>query len=151
MARYALERIEEPQAAESLRQAVGKVSGDLKIGMIASLGARGDAASVPLLAELLSGDVRTAVAAAESLGRIACPEAMQALANAGGVTEPKVVKAIMDARLAGAEALLRQGKHADAMAVYKSIEASTAESQTRATKLAAARGVLACLDTSAVP
>ncbi len=49
MARYALERMECPEAAQALRDALPKVSGTLKIGVIGSLGARQDAASVPAL------------------------------------------------------------------------------------------------------
>lgn len=78
MARFALERINAAEAGAALRQALGTVQGDLKIGMISSLAGRGDTASVPLLAALLVGDSRTAVAAADALGRLHTPEAVQA-------------------------------------------------------------------------
>src|SRR5262245_32238081 len=45
MARFALERIPAPEAAEALRDALNKVSGSLKIGVISSLGGRRDAAA----------------------------------------------------------------------------------------------------------
>ena len=151
MARYALERIPAPEAADALRKALSTVQGDLKIGMISSLAGRGDAAAVPLLAALLAGDSRTAVAAADALGRIHSPEAVQALANAGGVTDTGAAAAIVDARLACAETLLRQGKRPEAMAIYKSLADAAATGTTpaaKAAKLAAARGILACLDTT---
>lgn len=151
MARFALERIAATEAAAALRQALGEVQGDLKIGMISSLAARGDAASVPLLAALLAGESRTAVAAAEALGRIGTPEAAQALAAAAGV-DRTVASAIADARLACAEARLRQGQRQEALATYKAIADAAASGTDQAAKLvrlAATRGMLACLDAPA--
>src|SRR5262245_38317273 len=49
MARYALERIPVPEAAQSLRDALPKLSGNLKIGVIGSLGGRRDASAVSVL------------------------------------------------------------------------------------------------------
>ncbi len=43
MARYALERIQASEVAAALRDALPKVAGALKIGVIGSLGARRDA------------------------------------------------------------------------------------------------------------
>jgi len=152
MARFALERIAAPEAAESLRKALGSLQGDLRIGVISSLAGRGDAASVPLLAALLAGDSRTAVAAADALGTIRGPEATPALAAAAKSTGDKAVAAaIVDARLACAEALLRQGKRPEATAIYQSLAAAAADASsplTKSARLAAARGILACLDTS---
>jgi hypothetical protein len=157
MARFALERINAPEAAEALRKALGTVQGDLKIGMISSLAGRGDATSVPAIAAFLLlgesnlGESKTAVAAADALGRIHTPEACQALAAAGGITDKAAAAAIADARLACAESLLRQGKRAEAKAIYTSLSDAAAAGTTptaKATRLAAARGILACLDTS---
>jgi HEAT repeat protein len=75
MARFALERIPAPAAADALRQALGNVRGDLVIGMISSLANRRDTASVKPLAALLAGDAKIAAAAASALGRIATAEA----------------------------------------------------------------------------
>lgn len=150
MARFALERIPAPQAGEALRQAAARLQGNLRIGMISSLAGRGDTAAVSLLAGLLKADPQTAAAAADALGRIPSPDAITALANAGTVKDAGVAAAIVDARLAGAERLLAAGKRAEAAAIYRAIE-SAADGQSpasRSAKLAAARGVLACLDTS---
>lgn len=151
MARFALERINAAEAAEALRKALGTVQGDLKIGMISSLAGRGDAASVPVIAALLTGDSRTAVAAADALGRIRTPEACQSLAAASGVADAAAAAAIANARLACAESLLKQGKRAEAKSIYTSLSESTAAGTTpaaKATRLAATRGILACLDTT---
>jgi HEAT repeat protein len=76
MARFALERITAPEAAAALRDALPKLSGAQKAGVISSLGTRKDAASVPRLAELLGdGDATIARAAAYALGVIRTPEA----------------------------------------------------------------------------
>lgn len=152
MARFALERIKATEAAEALRKALGSLQGDLRIGMISSLAGRGDAAAVPLLAALLPGESRTAVAAADALGRIRTPEACQALTQAARVTDKAAASAIIDARLACAESLLREGKRTEAKAIYTALaEAASKADATpaaKATRLAAARGILACLDTT---
>jgi len=151
MARFALERINAAEAGAALRQALGTVQGDLKIGMISSLAGRGDTACIPMLAALLAGDSRTAVAAADALGRIHTPEAVQALTAAGGTSDQAVAAAIVDARLACAESLLKQGKRSEATAIYKSLADAAAAGTTpaaKSTRLAAARGILACLDTT---
>src|SRR5579859_5094121 len=49
MARYALERIPLPEAAQALREALPKLSGKLKIGLISSLGSRRDGSAVTAL------------------------------------------------------------------------------------------------------
>ena len=71
MARFALERIPAPQAAQALREALPKLNGSLKIGVISSLGVRRDAESVAPLAKLLTdSDPAVARAAAIALGDI---------------------------------------------------------------------------------
>jgi hypothetical protein len=155
MARFALERSPAPEAAAALRAALESAPGDLRIGMITSLAARGDAASVPALARLLTADARTAAVAAEALGRIASPEAAAALARADSHADASVAAAIVDARLGCAESLLGQGRREEALAMYRAVEkaidargAAAATPAARAAKLAATRGILACLDSS---
>lgn len=140
MARYALERIPAPEAAEALRAALGKLTGVLKIGVISSLGSRGDAESVPQLAALLGdSDSSIACAAATALGAIRTPEAAKALAKAKPADGAKA--AVTDASLICAKKLLDAGKKADALVVYKSF---ANDSQPKHVKLAATRGMLAC-------
>ena len=50
MARYALERIPAPEAAQAMRDALPKIDNALKVGVMGSLGVRQDVASVPALA-----------------------------------------------------------------------------------------------------
>jgi HEAT repeat protein len=140
MARYALERNPSAEAATALRDALPKVKGELKVGVISSLGSRGDNASVGALAELLGdGDPAVAVAAARALGAIRTAEASKALGQAS--PDPKVQPAVTDAALSCAEALLASGKNIDALAIYKKF---AGEGQPKHVKLAATRGMLAC-------
>lgn len=148
MARFALERIEAPEAAAALRAGLGVVTGDLRIGMISSLGGRRDEPSVPLLAALLKAEPAVGVAAARALGLIASPEAAAALARFAGAVGP-VGAAAADARLACAEALLAADRRPEARAIYEALAAATAGSPDgRTVFLAATRGILACADTS---
>lgn len=150
MARFALERIDAPEATAAVRKALDEVSGNLKIGLIASLAARGDAASVPALVGLLGGEPKLAAAAAEALGLIRTPEALAALSSADALAGNGVGRAVVDARLSCAEALLAAGNRTDAMAVYKGLAAVAAgKPAAKSIELAATRGMLACLDATA--
>ncbi len=58
MARYALEGIRDPSVDAALRDALGKVQGQPRLGVIGSLGARRDAQAVGALAGLLKETVK---------------------------------------------------------------------------------------------
>jgi len=147
MARFALERIAAPEAAAALRAGLGVVTGDLRIGMMSSLGARRDAESVPLLAALLGGEPPVALAAAQALGLIASPAAAAALAKVDA--SGRMAAATADARLACAEALLAADQRTEARAIYEALAAAASgRPDARAVFLAATRGILACADTS---
>ena len=101
MARYALERIPGERSAAALRQALGRTSGAVKIGIVNSLGRRRDEASVDALKALLgSSDTSLAGAAAEALGRIGGRAAGQALL-AGSPIARKRARAAADRRAGG--------------------------------------------------
>lgn len=141
MARYALERIAVPEAAAALRDALAKVGGALKVGAIASLGVRRDAASVAALATLVGdADAAVASAAAYALGAIRSADAAKAVAAAKPASDA-AKKATTDASLACAEALLAEGKKAEALAIYKGVASGNVAKHVR---LAATRGILAC-------
>jgi len=141
MARFALERIPAPEAAAALRDALPKVSPELKIGVIASLGSRKDAASVEALGALLTGaDAAVAAAAASALGDIRTAEAGQVLAAAKPESAGTKL-AVTNASLACAEGLLAHGKKAEALAIYKGV---ASQELPKHMKLAATRGMLAC-------
>lgn len=140
-ARYALERIPAAEAAAALRDALTKLDGPLKIGIIGSLGGRQDQESVAALAaQLGEPDPEVARAAAIALGSIGKEKAVAALADA----KPKSAEAqlaVTDASLACAEQLLAHGKSGEALAIYKQF---AGEDRPRHVRLAAMRGMLAC-------
>jgi len=140
MARFALERIPAVEAGAALRDAVPKVGGKLKVGVIGSIGVRGDAGSASALAPLLGdSDNVLARASANSLGLIGTPEAAKALSDFAKKAPDNMKLPIADARLVCAEQLLAAGKKADATALYKSL---SGEDQPKHVKLAARRGLL---------
>lgn len=140
MARYALERIPGPEAGQALREALPKVPAKLKIGVITSLGVRGEATSIaPLQALLGDADAAIASAAAHALGDIATQDAAKALITAKATPGNKA--AIADASLTCAEHLLAAGNKSAAKITYDKVLAS---SPSALVKDAATRGVKAC-------
>ena len=140
MARYALERISGPEAGQALRTSLTKVTGKLKVGVISSLGARREEASVAALQALLAdSDAAVAQAAAHALGDIGSLAAVKALltAKAGDLTKG----AIADASMQCAECLLAGNNKAEAKATYEKVLAG---SPSKAVKAAATLGLQAC-------
>ncbi len=141
LARYALQGIPAPEAAQAMRDALTKVPNTLKVGLLSSLGDCQDEASVPVIAELLSeSDAAVARAAALALGAIQSPAAAKAL-QVAAVSDGPVRVAVTDASLACAEALLASGQKMQALTLYKSL---AKDDQPKHVRLAATRGVLAC-------
>jgi HEAT repeat protein len=141
MARFALERIPAPEAAQALRDALPKLNGSLRIGAISSLGVRRDAESVAPLAKLLSdSDPAVVRAAAFALGDIRTSNAAKVLSDAKSASTD-VKPAITDASLFCAEGLLADGKKAEALAMFK---AYVGEDHPKHVRLAATKGMLAC-------
>ena len=71
MARYALEPIPDPAADDALRDAAGKLKGPLLVGVIGSIGVRGDAKATGALAKMLEdSNKEVARVAARALGKI---------------------------------------------------------------------------------
>jgi len=119
MARYALEPLADASVDAALREAMGKLKGRLRIGVIGSIGMRRDTKAVGALTKLLKGpDTGAASAAAAALGRIATPSAISALAEFRK-SAPKELRApAADASLAVAERLIRQKQTKGAIAIY---------------------------------
>jgi HEAT repeat protein len=134
MARYALEPNPSPAVNPALREALGKTTGRLKVGVISSLGMRRDAQAVPALSALLGdADAAVAQAAARALGQIATPEAVSALEKAVGQTAPENQVAFCEGLFRAAESLAASKKTAEALRVYQRLRAlSPAPHQVRA-------------------
>ncbi len=143
MARYALERIPAPQAGQALERQLGKVSGKLKVGVISSLGTRGqEGTSKPIgsLRPLLKdSDDSVAKAAAIALGRIGSTDANKALASVK--PRPAIAPVFADASLSCAEKLLAAGRTRDAKATFERLLKNNPSDVVRQ---AAERGLKAC-------
>ena len=120
-ARYALEPIPAPAVDEALRAALDNLDGVLLIGVINSIGHRGDGEAVgQLQAKLSHAQADVASSAAAALGRIATPEAVAALRAAMGRPEP--LRAIATgASLTAADEMLAAGKADDAAKLYDAL------------------------------
>lgn len=140
MARYALESLPGDAATKALLDTLPKVSGNLKIGVISSLGARQANSAVASLAALLDdNDAAVARSAAGALGAIRTPDAAKALAAAK--PNPKAIAIAVDASLACAEAMLASGDKLGALKMYRQLSKGDPPKHV---KLAAAKGMLAC-------
>jgi len=141
MARYALERMECPEAAKAMRDQLPKATGLLKVGIINSLGVRRDAGSVgELIGVLNDSDDQVAAAACAALGAIGSPAAAKALTSFRAKAPEALRLPAADASLACAERLLADGETAEAMTIYKAL---ATEDQPKHVRLAATRGMLA--------
>jgi len=141
MARYALEPLDHASVGVALRDAMGKLEGGLRIGVINSIGMRRDAKAVGDLTKLLKdADKGVASAAIGAMGRIATPQALTALAGCRKAPTPELRWAIADASLDAAERLLKGGKSAGAIAIYNELRADAWPRQVR---LGAFSGLLA--------
>jgi len=138
MARFALQDLPGDEAGAALRDAMDKLSGKLRVGVITSLGERRDAKAVPALAKLASGaDVELAHAAIGALGRIATADAAKALA--GAKVPDSLKNKATDACLVCADRMLDAGDAAAAAAIYTK---TFAEAGPKPLRIAALRGMV---------
>jgi HEAT repeat protein len=117
MARYALEAIRDSAVDDALRDALGKVQGQPRLGVIGSLGARRDPKAVDALAGLLKG-TDTTEAAARALGSIGTPAAAAALEDALAAASGGSRTAICEGLFRCAEALAADRQSASSRAIY---------------------------------
>ena len=130
-ARRALEKNSAPAATDSLRAALAQ-GGDTswRIGLIQSLGEKGDTASVNLIAPSLS-QPETSFAAAGALGKIASEKAVKEL---WGAFDKNTVAAA-DALVAAANRLVVRGEAKSAAAIYTRLFAAQGNAPLRAAAL----------------
>jgi len=119
MARFAMESMPYGAVDAALRDALGKTTGDLRIGVIASIGVRrDDGATEPLITLLKEGNPATRSAAAAALGRIASSDALQALQAFAAEAKGPDAAVAADALHRAAEQYLAAGRSADAATLY---------------------------------
>ncbi|MBL8213853.1 MAG: hypothetical protein JNK87_24255 [Bryobacterales bacterium] len=140
-ARYGLEPIADPAAAEALRAAVAKLKGNVQIGVVNSLGKKRDELAVPMLGKLVYGqNVPLAQAAAAALGSIGGLASAKELQAALGKTTGMMKMVVADAALVCCERLIADGKREPALALYAVLSAPTTPKPQR---LAAMSGIIA--------
>ena len=119
-ARFALQKMEGPKVTDALVKAIGEVDGDLKLGVIGTIGRRQDPAAIAPLAKLLADqDANTAASAAVALGWIATPEAAAKLTEAFDAEKDGARKASLGSGLLlVGQRLLKKGDTNEAIAVF---------------------------------
>jgi len=121
-ARYVLERMPLGAADAALREALPKTRGQIRVGIINSIGNRKDSRSVALLAGLLEdSEEATAQAAACALGKIGGKEAIAALGRQRDAARARVRAEALDAYLVCARRLAAAGQRSEAAAMYKEL------------------------------
>ncbi|MDP6044447.1 MAG: HEAT repeat domain-containing protein, partial [Phycisphaerae bacterium] len=120
MARFALQGMAGASVDSVLNAALAKTTGQIRIGMIGTIAARGDAKAVPALSKLLADkDTETARAAIAALGKIGGADAAKAL---DGAKIDKSLQAVADdAALSCAESLIESGDTKAAAKIYKNM------------------------------
>jgi len=125
MARYALEDIPAPAVDRALRAALKGTSGAIKVGIINSLGERGDTDAVDELGKLLTdADPTVAVAAASALGKIGGSDAIGMLAGARSVQNEELRRTMIRSYLQCADRLFARGQVETAATMYNAVYAS---------------------------
>jgi HEAT repeat protein len=136
----ALERIPGLTTDRMLRDALGTLEGELKIGVVRALGTRRDrAATEPLIAMLTGADETLAGAAADALGRIGGDAAARALQKALASAKGRWRTEVAAACLTCAEGLLADGQDASAAALYTQLSGAA---ETEPVRMAALRGTV---------
>ncbi|MDD5327006.1 MAG: HEAT repeat domain-containing protein [Phycisphaerae bacterium] len=136
MARYALERIQDPAVDDVLNIALDKTSGKIKAGIINSLAERGDEAAVMPLSKLLSDpDKEIAQAAAAALGKIAGQAAAAKLNEALKRSSGDRHTVLVEAYLACADKFAASGNKSAALAIYRQLYVPSEPTQIRSAAL----------------
>lgn len=121
-ARDVLEALPDPAADQALLDALPRVQGRLRVGVIASLGVRRTPAAVPALLPLArSGDPAEAGAALLALGRLGTPEAAAALGELRTQVPESLRATAVAACLEAGERLLEAGRLSEAKALFESL------------------------------
>ncbi len=119
-ARDVLETLPDPAADRALIEALGRVKGRARLGVMASLGVRRTADAVPALLPLTRSDAPLeAETAWLTLGRIGTPEAVQALTELRAAIPEDRRSTLLAALFEAGERLLEAGRLAEARAVFE--------------------------------
>ncbi len=148
-ARIALEAIPGSAPAAALRSAMGKLQGELLIGVINSLAVRHDSKAVSgLVKKLKDHDPDVASAAAVALGRIGGAKTAATLSQSLAAAPAAVRPAIAEGCVLCAEWFIAQGKPADAVKLYDTVRAADVPKQQM---LEATRGAILARQSDGLP
>jgi HEAT repeat protein len=148
-ARIALEAITDPEAADALRDAAGKLKGKLLIGVINSLAVKRDVKAVDLLvAKLKDADADVVSAAGEALGRIGGDAPAKALEQFLPTAPEASRSGVAYGCNLCAERFLAEGKADQAVKLYDLVRKSDAPRQRQ---LEATRGAILARGPAGVP
>lgn len=138
-ARYGLEMIPDPAVEEAFCEAAGRLKGPALVGVLQSMGNRGNAKAVSILsARMADGDKGVAEAAMHSLGKLATPEAMAALKTGLGKSAHAAAAYLNGAgKIACADPAKAGGHYAAVRNTRENIDPST--------RMAALRGEIVAL------
>ncbi len=144
MARYALGRIQAPEAAQALHRALGKTQGNLQAGIINTLAQRSYRQAAPEIAKLVrSPNQEVAISAMRAMGRFGGKDSVAALRKARLSASESMKMEVDDALLACAEAYVVEGKKSQAVELYRGLYSGTYSTHLQVAGLrglAAARG-----------
>ncbi len=147
MARYALQEMPAPSAGVALIDALDRVDGDLKIGIVGSLGQRGEEAAAEKIAALMKSDnIELARAAITALSHFSNQVTGLALVETPLPVELEALR--NDAILTCTDTMLNKGAVDFAVGIYQRM---TAESYPVMIRLAAYRGLVRAKKEQAVP
>ncbi len=125
MARYVLERLDSPRVNPALRAALQEVKGNIRIGVVNTLGVRGDTEAVAVLQPLLNdSSTDLSAAAITALGRIGSPAAIEALISPLATAEKPQQRQLYEALLVAAEGRAQQGDKTSALKAYRQVARS---------------------------
>ncbi|MDD4269288.1 MAG: HEAT repeat domain-containing protein [Pirellulales bacterium] len=132
-ARFGLEPIPDPSVDDALRSALGRLQGQLLVGVINSIGVRRDEKAVGALARLVDDSApEVAPKALAALGQIASAEATEALKRAVAGDSAALRAAAADACLLAAERLVAEGKREEAARLCDAARAADVPGHLRA-------------------
>jgi HEAT repeat protein len=148
-ARIALEAIPDPAADAALRSALGKVQGQLLVGVINSIGVRRDGKAVSALVKRLKApDAEVASAAAVALGRIGGSKAAKALLRAMATAPEPARGAAAEGAILCGEWFVAHGQPAEAVKLYDTVRAANVPQQKQ---LEAIRGAILARQAEGLP
>ena len=140
IARYALERIDSEAVNPALMNALTETDGDIKAGIINTLGMRGESEAAGELGKLITSENQvTASAAVSALGRIGTVQACDALLLAIDKVDADLQNGVTDSILQCAERAVENGDMVKAGEIYESLYAEKFSPVVRA---AALKGII---------